>query len=135
MGNIFKMSNRFFIAGTLILLIGAGLVLAELYNTSQAVNALTFQKDIITALQRLPDGKYHGEYTASKLLGARVEITVQDGRIQEIKLLEHTNGRGKSAETLPEQVVREQSLDIDLVSGATMSSKTILKAIESALTK
>jgi uncharacterized protein with FMN-binding domain len=41
--------------------------------------------------------------------------------------------RGKPAETLARLVVERQTLELDAVSGATASSKAILKAGENAL--
>lgn len=43
------------------------------------------------------------------------------------------NGLGSTAESIVNDVVQEQSLDIDIVSGATVSSKCILKAVENAI--
>lgn len=39
------------------------------------------------------------------------------------------------AKIINNHVVEKQTLDVDLVSGATVSSKVILKAIENALSK
>jgi len=41
--------------------------------------------------------------------------------------------KGKPAEAIVDSVVAAQSLQVDIVSGATLSSKCILKAIEVAL--
>ena len=49
------------------------------------------------------------------------------------QLLEHQTGLGGKAEAIIDQVIQNQSLEVDAVSGATTSSKTILKAIENAL--
>ncbi|NCC85175.1 MAG: FMN-binding protein [Clostridia bacterium] len=48
--------------------------------------------------------------------------------------MKHVNGMGQAAEALPSQVVEAQTLQVDLVSGASFSSKVILLAIEDALT-
>lgn len=50
-----------------------------------------------------------------------------------ITILQHDNGLGSTAESIVNDVVQEQSLDIDAVSGATVSSKYILKAVENAI--
>ncbi len=50
-----------------------------------------------------------------------------------ITILQHDNGLGSTAESIVNDVVKEQSLDIDTVSGATVSSKCILKAVENAI--
>ena len=42
-------------------------------------------------------------------------------------------GKGSQAEKIVNEVVNKQSLDVDLVSGATISSKVIIKSVENAL--
>jgi uncharacterized protein with FMN-binding domain len=49
--------------------------------------------------------------------------------------LEHRNGQGKPAEALTSRIVEQQSVELDVVSGATYSSMVILKAVELALTQ
>jgi len=48
-------------------------------------------------------------------------------------ILEHDNGKGGKAEKIVDDVIKAQSLNVDVVSGATVSSKVILKAGEMAL--
>jgi uncharacterized protein with FMN-binding domain len=43
--------------------------------------------------------------------------------------------QGQGAEIIPEKVIEAQSLKVDSVSGATYSSKVILKAIQDAILK
>lgn len=64
---------------------------------------------------------------------AEVKVTVNDHRITDIKLIKHRNGQGSWAEAMLTKVVDEQSLDVDAVAGATLSSKVILRAIAQAL--
>ena len=54
-----------------------------------------------------------------------MEVTVQDGVITNIDILEHKNGRGKSAEVVADRIMEEQKIDVDAVSGATNSSVVI----------
>lgn len=86
-------------------------------------------------LNALPDGEYIGECYPNEMVGARVRVNVKNHKIEAIELLEHLNGKGKPAEVLTDTVVEKQTLDVELVSGATGSSKVILKAIEDALTE
>ncbi|XMB67230.1 FMN-binding protein [Mycoplasmatota bacterium zrk1] len=80
------------------------------------------------------DGNYDGEYfTEDGNFGVRVEITVQDQIITEIKILEHLNALGTKAEVIIEDVLESQTLKVDTISGATASSIAILEAIEVAL--
>ena len=57
-----------------------------------------------------------------------------DGVIVSINLLEHGNERGKRAEEIIGDVISEQKIDVDAISGATNSSNVIKKAIEKAIT-
>lgn len=83
-------------------------------------------------LSNISDGKYIGSCDAI-YVGAEVEVTVKDNKITDIKLLNHKTDRGKPAEVILEDVKEKQSLQVDIISGATNSSKVILKAIENAL--
>lgn len=84
-------------------------------------------------LSKLEDGIYAGGCKAFPV-AAEVKVTVNNHSIKAIELVKHDNGQGASAEIIPSKVVEAQSLEVDIVSGATYSSKIILKAIENALT-
>jgi uncharacterized protein with FMN-binding domain len=83
-------------------------------------------------LSKVKDGFYEGTYDA-RLVAATVRVTVKDGMMTDIRLLEHKYDRGGPAEVIVEEILNEQSLDVDAVSGATNSSRTLLKAVENAL--
>jgi uncharacterized protein with FMN-binding domain len=83
-------------------------------------------------LLQIPDGTYNGAYSAFPV-AVEVAVTVENHVITKIDLLKHQNGQGGGAEVIPGLVIEEQSLQIDAISGATYSSKVILKAIEDAL--
>lgn len=118
-----------------VLLVIAGFVIAAMglmvyteRNLEKLANAVIRDIDITA----LADGIYTGGYSMFPV-SAEVRVTVKGQRITGIELLEHNNGRGAPAEVIPSCVVEAQSLDVDAVSGATYSSKVILKAIENAL--
>ena len=110
-------------------IIAGGKYLISVNNYQKAIKELTINN---VDLSKISDGKYIGTYDAD-LISAKVSVTVKDHKIEEVDLLEHKNGKGKPAEIIPEMVVKAQSLKVDTISGATNSSKTILKAIENAL--
>ena len=85
-------------------------------------------------LSTVKDGTYLGEYTSSPC-AAKVEVTIKNHQIKSINLIEHQKGLGGKAETILDDVVKSQSLEVDTVSGATLSSKVILKSIENAIVK
>lgn len=82
--------------------------------------------------QELADGKYIGSYDVGYIY-AEVEVTVQSGKITDIEIIEHRNERGEPAEKIVDEIIKEQSTDVDAVSGATNSSNVIKKAVEEAL--
>ena len=52
---------------------------------------------------------------AGSLIFAKVEVTVQDGAVINIDILEHKNGCGKPAEIVVDRMVEEQKIDVDAV--------------------
>ena len=118
----------------IMLLLLVGFVLGILYLKSvadyrQAVRETTFE-DI--HISDIPDGVYVGEYDVD-FIYAKVEVTVQNGEITNINILEHRHERGKTAEVITDSIVDEQKIDVDAISGATNSSTVIKKAVENAL--
>lgn len=66
----------------------------------------------------------------------KVQVTLDNGKISEIKVLEQKESIGISEpaiKMIPEEILNSQSLNVDNVSGATKTSKAILAAVESAL--
>ncbi len=81
------------------------------------------------------DGVYRGNYDLSGTpVDVILDVTVQNNRITEIKIVKHTcSPIGKKAEKIIDQIIEIQNLNVDAVSGATGSSKAIIKAVENAL--
>ena len=83
-------------------------------------------------ISQIPYGTYFGRYQMFPV-SVQVELDIREHIITRIILVEHSNGKGGKAEVIPSAVVKRQSLQVDSVSGATYSSRVILKAIEDAL--
>ena len=88
------------------------------------------------------EGKYiKGTYTATaKGFGGeiKVEVTVDEASITNVVVTgeSETDGIGTNAiEQLPEKIKEANSIDVDIVSGATVTSKAILSATQLALDK
>ena len=129
-----KISKKSTILFSIMFLLLAGFVLGILYLKSvadyrQAVRETTFE-DI--NISDIPDGVYVGEYDVD-FIYAKVEVTVQNGEITNINILEYRHERGKTAEVITDSIVDEQKIDVDAISGATNSSTVIKKAVENAL--
>lgn len=68
----------------------------------------------------------------------KVEVTLTDGKITDIVVLEHDETAGISDpafEQIPQKIIEKQSAEVDAVSGATMTSKGIMEAVADALSK
>ena len=66
----------------------------------------------------------------------KVAVTVEEGKITQVRVTEHkeTEGVGtKAIDTLPDAIVQANSTQVDVVAGATYTSKAILAAVDNAL--
>ena len=129
-----RMSKKKAVLFAVMLLLLIGLVWGIIYLKSvadykQAVKETTFEEINISDIS---DGVYIGEYDVN-FIYAKVEVTVQNGEITNINILEHRHERGKTAEVIADRIVDEQKIDVDAISGATNSSTVIKKAVENAL--
>lgn len=83
------------------------------------------------------DGQYDG--TAEGMHGdVSVSIKIEDGKITDINVTSQneTAGVGDVAiEKIPQEIIDSQSTDVEVVSGASESSKAIVAAVEDALQK
>lgn len=94
--------------------------------------------------KNLRDGTFVGEYTGTKSHSrdAQVEVTISGGKISDIKILKgaaDNEGKpvkltgGLSIGDLFNDVMKLETLQVDAISGATLTSKAHLKALENAL--
>jgi uncharacterized protein with FMN-binding domain len=86
-----------------------------------------FNSDFVT------DGVYEGSATIWPVK-AVVKVAVENRRIARIDILEHrTMLGGPAEEVIPAKIIEKQSTDVDVVSGATMSSDAIMDAVQLAI--
>lgn len=83
-------------------------------------------------LAGIADGTYAAAIDAG-LIQVAVEATVSDHVITKIDLLKHKSGQGGAAGAITDGIIREQKIAVDAISGATLSSRVIQKAVETAL--
>ena len=96
---------------------------------SLPLNAVDFGK--------LNDGTYHGAYEGGmyKWRANECQVTVSSGKVTDIQLVASKDPAAKNTqhEMLYERVIQAQSLQVDTISSATLTSKAYLKAVENAL--
>ena len=88
----------------------------------------------IVDVSQVKDGTYQGEEETA-LVKVSVEVTLKNHRITDICLLRHENGKGYIAESMIPEMIEKNTSEVDTVSGANMSSKTIKAALRNALAK
>ncbi len=127
------------VLGVLVAGIGIGFLVME-PGRREAWN-LTFADLDFTSLR---DGTYTGAYkgTRDSLRNCKVEVTVASGKVAAVKVLEGVLAKGdkpvdlrggQTIDTLFNRVIDQQTLKVDVISGATITSKVHLKAVEHAL--
>ena len=86
-------------------------------------------------ISEINDGTYRGEFSLPRSpLKAILEVTVENHILTLINMIEHNcSPVGRKAEGIIDRIIESQSLDIDVISGAILSSKTIKMAIQKAL--
>jgi len=96
---------------------------------SLPLNAVDFSK--------LNDGAYHGAYAGGmyKWRANECRVTVSSGKVSDIQLTGSKDPGGKNTQhqELYERVILAQSLQVDTISSATLTSKAYLQAVENAL--
>lgn len=85
-------------------------------------------------LNTVADGEYIG-FCQNKILFALVKVDIKDHEITDIEVLKHKPSYMEQAKQIAGEVLMGQSLEVDAISGATLTSDTVLKAIENALQK
>lgn len=125
------MKKRWLILGILVVLIAG---------------ALAFACSGLSAGQRLPlqginladvaDGEYAGTYSAGRWTNT-VNVHVRDHQITAIDMVDDVGAAfiTNCSDEVFQRVIAAQNTQIDAVSGATVTSKAYLKAIENALNR
>ncbi len=114
----------------LFLAVAGAIFIARAEKNLKALAGMPVEDNDLSAV---PDGTYHGSYSAFPV-AVELQVTAEDNEITAIDLIKHRTGQGQAAEALPKMVIEAQSLQVDTISGATYSSKVILLAIKDALT-
>ncbi len=83
-------------------------------------------------LSHVADGVYNG-HSETDLVKVDVRVTVADGRIEDIEILKHECGKGHPADVIVSDMIKDNTVEVDAVSGATMSSEVIKDAVRDAL--
>jgi uncharacterized protein with FMN-binding domain len=130
-----KGKRKLLIAGIVVLVVVGGLGGALLFTEGERREAKNVPIKAIN-FKSLHDGTYVGKYEGGKYKwrANKIQVTISSKKVTDIKVLEQTEK--KSSEFTNElfgRVIQAQSLQVDTISGATLTSKAFLKGIENAL--
>ena len=84
------------------------------------------------------DGTYEGVSMKGMHGELKVEVKVKSGKISAVTVTSHkeTEGIGTAAiDQLPAKIIDKQSVEVDAISGATITSVAVLEAVAGALDK
>lgn len=121
------MRKIFSVLGVFILIIAA-LMAIDAFFGRRAILAMKIG-DI--ELGKYADGIYEGIYEYYRWSN-EVSVSLVNHKITDIDVSDAENLPKGLVDKITNEVIKKQSLDVDAVSGATVTSKTILKAIENA---
>lgn len=109
------------------------IITAAKFMMRQSVNnALKKQVNVEIDMNKVKDGTYIADSDGG-MVKVQVRVEVKDHKIKDIELLKHENGKGKPAEVIIDDMIQQNTDNVDGVSGATTSSKTIRNAVNKAL--
>ncbi len=123
------MRKRIFLGLALVLVV---MIVVTAVSRYQDIGDLRRLQITDIDLTNVADGVYTGAY-GKEVLFAKLQVTVAAGQIADIQVLEPSNGLGKAANQMISSVLSAQSLQVDIVTGASATSKLVLRTVEEAL--
>ena len=107
---------------------------AEVSNTEAPKEEAKTEEPDVEEVVIYKDGTYEGEGEGLKTI--KVFVEVADGKIAKVQITEHEETEGIADAALvqiPTAIVEKNSLNVDIVSGATLASEGIIDAVKNAL--
>ena len=106
-------------------------------NASNSGNSNSTNNDVVENTSKYKDGTYSG--SASGFAGTlQVNVQISNDIITSITVTSHNDTPGfadMAIEEIPSKIIAIQSTSVDVVSGATYTSKGIINAVSDALSK
>jgi len=113
------------------IVIGILLAMSSVMQYSQLVHYRSLPITEIN-LSYIDDGKYVGK--ANYGFEYEVKVHVKNHKIENIEIIKNRDSfYARLAEGIKHKIIREQKVNIDAVTGATTTSKILMKAVETAL--
>ena len=126
------MKKKLLIVGSIVIIILIGMFLVVTNGLSEGATVSINSIDLST----IQDGSYTGTYDFKRWSNTLV-VKIKDNQITAIEIIDDVPGASVTncSEEMFRRVMSAQNTQVDAVSGATVTSKAYLKAIENALGK
>ncbi|MCX6782570.1 MAG: FMN-binding protein [Candidatus Levybacteria bacterium] len=110
--------------------------------TSSSTRTTTFDASSTYMNNSLKNGEYIGALTDAYYGNVQVKAVIQNGKIADVQFLQYPNDRRTSIEIntqampyLKQEAIQAQNANVDIVSGATQTSRAFRESLQSALDK
>lgn len=128
-----KWMKKMIIGVSIILLVGIGFGSISIMNLLNGLDEVQTIEIQAISPNNLEDGDYEGTYDYGRWAN-NVKVTIRDSKIITIEVVKDVvYKKDEVQKELIKRVINAQSTSVDTVSGATVTSKAYLKAIENAL--
>jgi len=113
-----------------VIVLGISVMAFMLMNGMNTAQALELNQIDLT---QIDDGKYVGTYETTRWSN-KVEVVIENHEIKEITIVKDVMIALEGlSDRLFKRVIDNQSIEVDIETGSTITSKAYLKAIENAL--
>lgn len=125
-----------FLTALVVIAVGVALFMAFIYPKLKLQAELERLQINEVELADVRDGSFQGDFTYHGFTYV-VEVVVVEHEITQITVLQNIDDDeyAQKAEGVVDHVLKGQSLKVDAITGATITSKVLLKSIEHALAK
>jgi uncharacterized protein with FMN-binding domain len=120
--------NRFVIVATVVVLLLIAAMAVYGLALGRAAAAITYQSPVISFRY---SGVYEGSASCLHVV-ARVRVTMGGAGITKVELLQRPAG---DMDALVARIINAGGVPVDVITGATVSSKVVMKAVDNALMK
>lgn len=123
-----RILNRFVIVAAVVVLLLITAMAVYGLALGRAAAAITYQSPVISFRY---SGVYEGSASCLHVV-TRVRVTMGRTGITKVELLQRPAG---DMDTLVARIVKAGGVPVDVITGATVSSKVVMKAVDNALMK
>ncbi len=111
-------------------------------STSSTKNTISSNKNSIPVTTQYKNGSYTGSVQSNVFGNLQVALTIQNGKISNIKFLSYPQNESTSlyisqqvAKPLVQEAIQAQNANVSVISGATYTSQLFQQSLSDALKK